>query len=53
MLPCNVIVQDLGLGRVEVAAINALIAMYKLGYPDLAAIAAEVAGKLERVVTFQ
>ena len=53
MLPCNVIVQDIGNGRVEVAAINPLAAMEGVGNPDLAAIAAEVAGKLERVVTSQ
>ena len=50
MLPCNVIVQDLGEGRVEVAAINPLVAMEKVGNPALAAIAGDVAGKLERVV---
>jgi uncharacterized protein (DUF302 family) len=50
MLPCNVIVQDLGGGQVEVAAINPLVAMEKVGNPALAAIAGDVAGKLERVV---
>lgn len=50
MLPCNVIVQDLGGGRVEVAAINPLVAMEKVGNAALAAIAGDVAGKLERVV---
>jgi uncharacterized protein (DUF302 family) len=50
MLPCNVIVQDLGDGRVEIAAINPLVAMEKVGNPGLAAIAGDVAAKLERVV---
>jgi len=50
MLPCNVIVQDLGGGRVEVAAINPLVAMEKVGNPGLAAIAGDVAGRLERVI---
>ncbi len=50
MLPCNVIVQDLGGGHVEVAAINPLVAMEKVGNPALAAIAGDVAGKLERAV---
>jgi len=50
MLPCNVIVQDLGGGRIEVAAINPLVAMEKVGNPALAAIAADVAAKLSRVV---
>ena len=50
ILPGNVIVQDLGEGHVEVAAINPLVAMEKVGNPALAVIAGEVAGKLERVV---
>lgn len=49
MLPCNVIAQDLGGGRVVVAAINPLAAMEKA--PALASIAKELASKLERVVT--
>ena len=51
MLPCNVIAQDLGDGRVEVAAINPLLAMETLGNPKLTAIAEEVAARLKRVVT--
>ena len=50
MPPCNVIVQDHGNGHVEVAAINPLAAMEKAGNAALAAIATEVASKLERVV---
>ena len=50
MLPCNVIVQDLGDGRIEVAAIDPLVAMENVGNPALAAVAGDVAGKLERVV---
>ena len=50
MLPCNVIVQDLGDGHIEVAAVNPLVAMEKVGNPALAAIAVDVAGKLERAV---
>ncbi len=50
MLPCNVIVQDLGGGNIEVAAINPLAAMEKVGNRALIEIAAEVAGKLQAVV---
>lgn len=50
MLPCNVIVQDAGGGNVEVAAINPLVAMEKVGNTALAEIAVDVAGKLKRVV---
>ena len=50
MLPCNVIAQDLGDGRVEVAAINPLLAMETLGNPKLTAIAEEVAVRLRRVI---
>ena len=50
MLPCNVIVQDLGGGHIEVAAINPLAAMEKVGNRELTEIAAEVAGRLQAVV---
>ena len=50
MLPCNVIVQELGPGRVEVAAINPLVAMDSVGNPALSKIAETVAGKLQRAI---
>lgn len=50
MLPCNVIVQDLGGGRVEVAAIDPLAAMGRIDNPALEKIAAEVAEKLSLAV---
>jgi len=50
MLPCNVIVQDLGTGKVEVAAIDPRAAMQQIGNPELAKIASEVAQKLETVI---
>ena len=50
MLPCNVIVQDLGGGKIEVAAINPAISMEQVGNPALKAIAESVTGKLKRVV---
>ena len=50
MLPCNVIVQELGSGRVEIAAINPLVAMDSVGNPALSKIAETVAGKLQRAI---
>ena len=50
MLPCNVIVQDLGGGKIEVAAINPAISMEQVGNPALKAIAESVTGKLMRVI---
>lgn len=50
MLPCNVIVQDLGGGMVEVAAINPAISMEHVGNPTLKAIAESVTSKLRRVI---
>ena len=50
MLPCNVIVQDLGGGKIEVAAINPAISMEHAGNPTLHAIAKSVTDKLRRVV---
>lgn len=50
MLPCNVIVQDLGDGKIEVAAINPAISMEQVGNPTLKAIAESVTGKLKRVI---
>ena len=50
MLPCNVIVQDLGGGQIEVAAINPAVSMEHVGYPTLKKIAKSVTGKLKRVI---
>ena len=50
MLPCNVIVQELGFGQTEIAAIDPRAAMERVGNPALGAIAAEVADRLKRVV---
>ena len=50
MLPCNVIVQELGSGQTEIAAIDPRAAMERVGNPALGAIAAEVADRLRRVV---
>ena len=51
MLPCNVIVQEAGTGKVEVAAIDPRIAMERVGNPALMDLANEVADKLARVIS--
>jgi uncharacterized protein (DUF302 family) len=50
MLPCNVIVQALDHGKVEVAAIDPRAAMERIGNPALAELATEVAERLSRAV---
>jgi uncharacterized protein (DUF302 family) len=50
MLPCNVIVQELGSRQTQIAAIDPRAAMERVGNPALGAIAAEVADRLTRVV---
>ena len=50
MLPCNVIVQDAGDGRTEVAAIDPLVAMSRVDNADLEPIAEQVRAKLRRVI---
>lgn len=51
MLPCNVIVQDAGGGKIEVATIDPRAQMEKVGNQSLSAIASEVAERLQTVVT--
>jgi uncharacterized protein (DUF302 family) len=50
MLPCSVIVQELGPGRVEVAAVDPLASMAAVQNPDLGAVGLEVREKLRSVV---
>jgi uncharacterized protein (DUF302 family) len=50
MLPCNVIVQELAPGRVEVAAIDPLASMAAVRNEDLGAIGLEVRERLKRLV---
>ena len=50
MLPCNVVVQQLADGRVEVAAIDPVASMKAIENPQLQTAAAEVREKLHRVV---
>jgi hypothetical protein len=50
MLPCNVVVQELGPRRVEVAAVDPVASMMAIENPDLQAKAAAVRAKLKRAV---
>ena len=50
MLPCNVVVQDLPDGRVEVAAIDPVASMQAIDNPQLKEAAAQVSEKLKRVI---
>jgi uncharacterized protein (DUF302 family) len=50
MLPCNVIVQEMADGVVDVAAIDPRMAMRQIGNPALAEISDAVAERLSRVV---
>lgn len=51
MLPCNVVVQEVAPGRVEVSAVDPVASMQAIDNPALASIAGEVRGKLERVIS--
>ena len=50
LLPCNVIVQDVGEGKTEVAAIDPLVSMSRVDNPALESVAKEVQEKLQRVI---
>lgn len=50
MLPCNVIVQELGKNEIEVAAIDPMASMMAIENPKLEKIAQEIKKKLERVI---
>lgn len=50
MLPCNVIVQQLENGQVEVAAIDPVASMSAIDNPELLALAGQVAALLKGVV---
>lgn len=51
MLPCNVIVQEHEDGKVEVTAVDPAASMMAIKNDALDAIAAEIRGKLSRVIT--
>ena len=50
MLPCNVIVQELAPGEIEIAAVNPIASMMAIQNEQLAEIASEITQKLERVI---
>jgi len=50
MLPCNVIVQDAGGGKVEIAAIDPVASMQAVKNPALSSVAGEVRAKLQSVI---
>ena len=51
MLPCNVVVQDIGKGMVEVSAVDPVASMMAVKNPKLSSIAGEVRDLLQRVVS--
>jgi uncharacterized protein (DUF302 family) len=50
MLPCNVIVQELPAGKIEVAAIDPVASMAAVDNPKLAEVGQEVRAKLKAVI---
>ena len=50
LLPCNVIVQELAPGEIEVAAIDPAVSMLAVGNPALRDIGTQVRAKLQKVV---
>lgn len=50
MLPCNVVVQEIGSGNVEVAAIDPVASMQAIDNPRLKVAAEQVRAKLRRVI---
>lgn len=50
MLPCNVVVQDIGGGRTEIAAIDPVASMQAIANPQLKHAAEQVREKLQRVI---
>jgi uncharacterized protein (DUF302 family) len=50
MLPCNVIVQELGPDQIEVAAIDPVASMQSIGNPKLAEKAEAVRAKLQNAI---
>jgi uncharacterized protein (DUF302 family) len=50
MLPCNVIVQELDSGEIEVSAVNPMASMQAVNNEDLKGIAEEITNKLKAVI---
>ena len=51
MLPCSVIVQELGNNEIEIAAVDPVASMMAIENADLEGIASEVREKLERAIS--
>jgi uncharacterized protein (DUF302 family) len=50
MLPCNVIVQEIYEGTVEIAAVDPVASMQAINNPQLADVSKEIQKKLRRVI---
>lgn len=50
MLPCNVVVQELGDGKILVSAVDPVASMMAVKNDKLSEVATEVRGKLKRVI---
>ncbi|GMQ92088.1 MAG: DUF302 domain-containing protein [Gammaproteobacteria bacterium] len=50
MLPCNVVVQEISDGKIEVSAVDPMASMQAIENPALGDIAQEVQGKLKSVI---
>lgn len=50
MLPCNVIVQEVEAGVIEVAAVNPMASMLAVENVKLNKVAEEITAKLEKII---
>jgi len=50
MLPCNLVVQEMEEGRIDVSAVDPKASMAAVENPDLESVADFIKGKLERVI---
>lgn len=50
MLPCNVILQEISSGKVEIASIDPVASMTAVQNPKIAQVAEEVQNKLKKVI---
>lgn len=50
MLPCNIVVQEVGVGKTEIAAIHPVASMQSIDNPRLKEAAKQVAAKLKNVI---
>ncbi len=50
MLPCNVIVEEVGDGKIEISAVDPLASMQAIDNPQLQSIAEQIQAKLRKVI---